>query len=144
MQAHKAKHPHKQAHMSDPAVAAHHAKIEQEYQALVADAPDTPVNGTTGPSPERGRRSNQEGKDTKQQATMAALQNSSNGRQHVCRMVTDLFNLVGHQSGPNRMAQGQCYQHLQRRVHGRHTCNSYRPITVLPVIDKLCSSPRSD
>jgi hypothetical protein len=35
------------------------------------------------------------------------------------------------------MAQGQCYQHLQRRVHGRPQCNSYRPITVLPVIDKL-------
>jgi hypothetical protein len=60
----------------DPAVAAHHAKIEQ-YQALVADAPDTPERSTTGPSPERGRRSNQEAERYKQQATMAALQNSS-------------------------------------------------------------------
>jgi hypothetical protein len=32
----------------DPAVAAHHAKIEQEYQALVADAPDTPSEWHNG------------------------------------------------------------------------------------------------
>jgi hypothetical protein len=47
-----------------------------------------------GHHPERGGRSNQELKDTKQQATMAALQNSSKWGNYVCRMVTDLFNLV--------------------------------------------------
>jgi hypothetical protein len=44
----------------DPAVAAHHAKIEQEYQTLVADAPDTPNEWHNGAITRRGRRSNQE------------------------------------------------------------------------------------
>jgi hypothetical protein len=122
---------------ADPAVAAHHAKIEQEYQTLVADAPDTPDEWHNGAITRRGRRSNQKLKDTKQQATMAALQNSSKWEATICRMSQTCSTWSGHQSVSQPHGKGNVTSIFKGGSMDATQCNSYRPITVLPVIDKL-------
>jgi hypothetical protein len=64
-------------------------------------------------------------KDTKQQATMAALQNSSKWEATRMPHGHNLFNLVWtSERVPTAWRKRQCYQHLQRRVHGRHTATA--------------------
>jgi hypothetical protein len=53
------------------------------------------------------------------------------------RMVTTCSTWSGHQAGSNRMAQGNVTSIFKGGSMDATQCNSYRPITVLPVIDKL-------
>jgi hypothetical protein len=83
-------------------------------------------------------------KDTKQQATMAALQNSSKWEQ--------LRMPHGHepvQPGLDiragfRMAQSNVTSIFKGGSMDATQCNSYRPITVLPVMNKLFAAVLTD
>jgi hypothetical protein len=120
---------------ADPAVAAHHAKIEQGTDT---SGRRTRQNGTTGPSPGKGRRSNQELKDTKQQATMAALQNSSKWEATTYVAWSEPVQPgLDIRQVPAAWRKGNVTSIFKGGSMDATQCNSYRPITVLPVIDKL-------
>jgi hypothetical protein len=81
-------------------------------------------------------------KDTKQQATMAALQNSSKWEATTYAAWSQPVQPgLDIRQVPAAWRKGNVTSIFKGGSMDATQCNSYRPITVLPVIDKLCSSP---
>jgi hypothetical protein len=93
------------------------------------------MNGTTGPSRKEVDAAIKKLKDTKQQATMAALQNSSKWEATTyAAWSQNLFNLVWTSEQVPAWRKGNVTSIFKGGSMDATQCNSYRPITVLPVM----------
>jgi endonuclease/exonuclease/phosphatase family metal-dependent hydrolase len=128
-----------------PDVALHHEHIKQTYQNILAQPPvddaDTaakPINAAI--SKEEVAKAIQKLKNYKAAGhDRVPAELLKRGGSSMLNMLTDLFNMVwDNELVPKGWRQGNVTSIF--KAGDRTDCNNYRPITVLPVIDKLFAS----